>query len=274
MSTLLQQYLYSSAHKVSNKSDKPLRMGVLSTAMINPAALLDPSLTHPEVILYGIASRDAAAAQRYAQKYHFQRSYGSYQALLDDAAVDAVYISLPNGMHAEWARQALQAGKHVLLEKPFTANVDEARELVELAVRKDVVLEEAFHWQFHPAAHVVESLIKSERYGKVVGTHARMTTPRGSIPKNDIRWQYELGGGALMGMASFCCLLSSPCIFYLLSVPLCSCSMDNMVDLTEYGPGYRHDVRSQRDAVFPGCLDTTRDCVSAATALCQRPARR
>ena len=95
------------------------------------------------VILYGIASRDSATAEKSAKQYHSQKAYGSYQDLVDDPNVDIVYVSTPNGMHYQWASKALNAGKHVLLEKPFTSNADEAKRLVQLATEKGVVLEEA-----------------------------------------------------------------------------------------------------------------------------------
>lgn len=94
----------------------------------------------------------------------------------------------------------MQSGKHVLLEKPFTANADEAEKLVKVAEEKGLVLLEAFHWQFHPAAHFVDYLVASGRYGNVIRTYSRMTSPAGSIPASDIRWEYDLAGGSLMDM--------------------------------------------------------------------------
>lgn len=95
------------------------------------------------MILYAIASRDPATAKKAAKKYRFQKAYGAYQDLLDDPAVDIVYVSTPNALHFEWAAHALRAGKHVLCEKPFTANADEARRLVQLAQEKGLICEEA-----------------------------------------------------------------------------------------------------------------------------------
>lgn len=106
-------------------------------------AVIHPVETHPDVILYSIASRDAATAAHAAKQYHFTRSHDSYQALLDDPAVDIVYISTPNGLHYEWAAKAIQAGKHVLCEKPFTSNAEEARALIDQAKEKGVTIEEA-----------------------------------------------------------------------------------------------------------------------------------
>ena len=102
---------------------------------------------------------------------------------------------------AEWAEKAVAAGKHVLLEKPLSANGDEAVKIFDAAKRHNKVVLEAFHWRFHPAAHVVKSLVESGRYGHVISTYSRMTSPSGTIPKSDIRWQFDLAGGSLMDMA-------------------------------------------------------------------------
>ncbi|KAA8898768.1 NAD binding oxidoreductase [Sphaerosporella brunnea] len=201
LSTFVTQYLTASAHEIKDKSPTALRFGVLSTAMINPAAIIHPSETHGDVLLYGVASREYNKARSYAKKYGFSKAYGSYEELLNDADVDAVYIPLPNGMHAEWAIKSLEKGKHVLLEKPLTANADEAKHVFKAAKKAGKVCLEAFHWRFHPAAHVVDALLSSGRYGPVLSTHSRMTTPKGSVPKNNIRWKYELAGGSLMDMS-------------------------------------------------------------------------
>lgn len=108
-------------------------------------------------------------------------------------------MSVPNGKHFEWAYKSLLAGKHVLLEKPFTSNATEARRLVEEAERRGKVLEEAFHWQFHPAAHVWRGIIDSGKYGSVIATNSTMTASPG-VPDGDIRWKFDLAGGSLMDM--------------------------------------------------------------------------
>ena len=100
----------------------------------------------------------------------------------------------------EWAIKSMVAGKHVLIEKPVSANAEEARLVFECAKKHNRIAMEAFHWQFHPASHVVQALISSGKYGKVLSTYARMTTPTGSIPSSDIRWQFDLAGGSLMDM--------------------------------------------------------------------------
>ncbi|PGH02902.1 hypothetical protein GX51_04358 [Blastomyces parvus] len=201
IATFLQQWLCSQPSVKSGAKDPdPVRFGILSTAMINSAGIIHPVETHPRAIIKAIASRNIKTAQAAAKKYSIERAYGSYEELLKDPEIDAIYISLPNGMHAEWAQKAMNAGKHVLIEKPVASNAEEAAAIFNTAKKTNRVAMEAFHWQFHPAAHVVHSLIKSGRYGRVVSTTSRMTTPASSIPKGDIRWQYDLAGGSLMDM--------------------------------------------------------------------------
>ncbi|KAE8400909.1 hypothetical protein BDV37DRAFT_274040 [Aspergillus pseudonomiae] len=197
--TFIHQYLSSFLLSKPRKSPQPLKLGILSSAQINAVAVIHPVETHPDVILYAIASRNAATAAQAAKQYNITKSYGSYQDLLDDPAVDIVYVSTPNGQHYEWTSKALQAGKHVLCEKPFTSNADEAKGLVSLAKEKGLTLEEAFHWQFHPAAHAWRQILESGQHGRILRTKAVMTASPG-VPKGDIRWQYDLGGGSAMDM--------------------------------------------------------------------------
>ncbi|KAE8415592.1 hypothetical protein BDV36DRAFT_285275 [Aspergillus pseudocaelatus] len=197
--TFIHQYISSFLHSKPRKSPEALKLGILSSAQINAAAVIHPAETHPDVILYAIASRDASTAAQAAKQYNITKSYGSYQELLDDPAVDIVYVSTPNGQHYEWTSKALQAGKHVLCEKPFTSNADEAKGLVSLANEKGLTLEEAFHWQFHPAAHAWRHILESGQHGRILRTKAVMTASPG-VPKGDIRWQYDLGGGSAMDM--------------------------------------------------------------------------
>jgi predicted dehydrogenase len=201
ITTFLQQWLLSQpSAKNLQKERNPVRFGILSTAMINPAALIHPVETHGDAVITAIASRDKAQAEKYAKKYSIEKAYGSYEELLADPNVDAVYISLPNGMHAEWAKKTLAAGKHALVEKPFCSNADEAVSIIDAAKRSNKVAVEALHWRFHPAAHVVKELVRCGKYGNVLSTYAKMTTPAGSITGSNIRWQWDLGGGSLMDM--------------------------------------------------------------------------
>lgn len=185
------------------KDENALRVGVLSAAKINFPAIIDPIQTHPGAILHGIAARDRNRAQAQINKYQLGptcKAYGSYAELLADSDVDAVYIPLPNGLHCEWAIKAMEAGKHVLIEKPMTSNADQARRVQEVASRTNKVALEAFHWRFHPAAHMVKSLIESGKYGFPTSTYTCLRLPGHIVGKDDIRLNYDLAGGASMDL--------------------------------------------------------------------------
>jgi D-xylose 1-dehydrogenase (NADP+, D-xylono-1,5-lactone-forming) len=123
--------------------------GLLSTARINRLVLAGARLSD-RVDVAAVASRDRARALAYARKYGIERAYGSYNALLEDPDVEAVYISLPNSMHQEWTLRALAAGKHVLCEKPFSRRSGELEKAFDLAERAGLVLSEGFMWRHNP----------------------------------------------------------------------------------------------------------------------------
>ena len=176
---------------------------MLSAAAINYTAIIDPVQTHPGAILSGIAAREISRAQAQIDQYKLGptcKAYGSYLELLQDPNIDAVYIPVPNGLHCEWAIKAMEAGKHVLIEKPVTSNADEARRVREIAAKTSKVALEAFHWRFHPAAHRVKSIIEGGKYGSPRKIYARLKLLPGTVGKDDIRLKYDLGGGACMDL--------------------------------------------------------------------------
>jgi predicted dehydrogenase len=173
-----------------------LRIGILGAARIAPLALVSPAKENAEVDVAAVAARDVSRAQAFAAKHGIARMLDSYEALIADPDLDAIYNPLPNGLHGRWTRAAMAAGKHVLCEKPFTANAAEAREIAELAAKSDRVVMEAFHYRYHPLALRVEQLIASGELGKLQRVEANMCFP---LPKfSDIRYNYSLAGGALM----------------------------------------------------------------------------
>ncbi len=143
-----------------------------------------------------VAARDASRAQAFAAKHDIARVHDSYDALISDPDLDAVYNPLPNSLHGRWTRAALAAGKHVLCEKPFTANATEAREIAELAANSGRVVMEAFHYRYHPLTLRVEEIIASGELGKLTRVEGNLCFP---LPKfSDIRYNYSLAGGATM----------------------------------------------------------------------------
>jgi predicted dehydrogenase len=179
----------------------PVRIGILGAARIAPLALIKPAKENAEVVVAAVAARDVSRAQAFAAKHGIARVHDSYEALIADPDLDAVYNPLPNGLHGRWTRAALTAGKHVLCEKPFTANAAEAREIAELAAKSDRVVMEAFHYRYHPLTLRVEQIIASGEVGKLERVEAALCFP---LPKfSDIRYNYSLAGGATMDVGCY-----------------------------------------------------------------------
>ncbi|KAL3482795.1 hypothetical protein BJX62DRAFT_231443 [Aspergillus germanicus] len=181
-----------------------VRFGLLGASTIAPLSLIGPAKSHPEAIVAAVAARDRGRASAYAKKHGIPIVHGSYEDLLADPSIDAVYIALPNGLHYEWALRSLQAGKHVLLEKPATSNAADAQKLFKhtLATASNApVLLEAFHYQFHPAWQAFLGEVR--RAGVVVSAHSRQTIPRGALASDDIRFDFALGGGCLMDVGTY-----------------------------------------------------------------------
>jgi predicted dehydrogenase len=173
-----------------------VQIGVLGAARIAPPALINPARENSDVVVAAVAARDVSRAQAFAAKHGIAQVHDGYEALLADPDIDAIYNPLPNGLHGKWTRAALAAGKHVLCEKPFTANAAEAREIAELAAQSDRVVMEAFHYRYHPLALRIEEIIASGELGKLKRVEASLCFP---LPKfSDIRYNYALAGGATM----------------------------------------------------------------------------
>ena len=178
-----------------------VRFGVLGAAAIVRGALLDPAADLDGVEVTTIAARDVVRAREYAAANDVPRVLETYEDVLRDAGVDAVYVPTPAALHGYWARRALEAGKHVLVEKPFTANADEAAEIAALAARSGLVVMEAFHSRYHPLWDRLAEVLRSGAIGDVRRARARFLVP--IADRADIRWQLPLGGGALMDMGVY-----------------------------------------------------------------------
>jgi xylose dehydrogenase (NAD/NADP) len=178
-----------------------LRLGLLSTALIN-LKILEGAQGTDRVDVVAVASRDGAKAQAYASEHGLARAHGSYEALLADPEVDAVYISLPNGMHHEWTLRALEAGKHVLCEKPYSRHPAEVEEAFDAAAAGGLMLTEAFMYRHHPQTALARALVEEGRIGTL-----RLVRTTFSFPLDDaanIRLRPELDGGAMMDVGCYC----------------------------------------------------------------------
>ncbi|KAJ6456116.1 NAD(P)-binding protein [Mycena sanguinolenta] len=185
---------------------RPLKFGVLGAAAIAPSALIAPVKSHPEAVVYAVAARSKDRAAAFAKTHGIEKVFGGpngYQELIDDPEIDAIYNPLPNGLHYEWTMKALAAGKHVLLEKPAANTSEETRKMFELAEAKGLVLLEAYHYRFHPVALRVKAIIESGELGAVKSTSTTLAVPSGIMKADDIRFNYDLGGGALMDMGCY-----------------------------------------------------------------------
>jgi predicted dehydrogenase len=174
----------------------PLRIGVLGAARIVPTALLTPARSVPEVVVTAIAARDPNRARAYAARHGIPRALASYDDLVDDPDIDAVYNPLPNGLHCAWTLRALGSGKHVLCEKPLASNAAEALQMEQAADRAGRVLMEAFHWRYHPLAARMIAIATDGTLGRIQRIETNMCVPL-MLPGN-IRYDYGLGGGATM----------------------------------------------------------------------------
>jgi predicted dehydrogenase len=174
----------------------PLRVGVLGAAKIVPAALVKPAKSNPDVEVAAIAARDPKRAARFAEKHGIPTVHDSYDDLLADGSLDAVYIPLPNGLHGRWSLAALRAGRHVLCEKPFTANAAEAQLVADAGAASALVVMEAFHWRYHPVAARMVEIVRSGELGELRHIETAMSFP--NFKRGDIRWNHELAGGTLM----------------------------------------------------------------------------
>jgi predicted dehydrogenase len=175
---------------------EPLRFGILGAARIAPMALVRPAGRVPGALVVAIAAREPERAYRFAARHDVPRVHRSYEALLADPEIDAVYNPLPNSLHAPWTIAALEAGKHVLCEKPFAASVAEAEAMAEAAARTGRVLVEAFHYRYHPLFARLQAIVAAGELGEVRHVEAHLCFPL--LRRDDIRYRADLGGGALM----------------------------------------------------------------------------
>jgi len=178
-----------------------LRIGTLGAARITPMALIWPARSTAGVSVTAVAARDKARAEKFARKHGIGKVHDDYASLLADPEIDAVYNPLPNSLHAEWTLRALDAGKHVLCEKPFTSNAPEAERVHQAAEQSDRVVMEAFHYRYHPLAQRLRDLVAAGELGAPRFIETWMCLPL-PIP-SDIRFRLELGGGATMDMGCY-----------------------------------------------------------------------
>jgi predicted dehydrogenase len=179
-----------------------LRIGILGAAKIAPPVVINPSRDNPDFEVVAVGARDAERAKAFAAEHKIANVAKDYDALVHRDDVDVVYNALPPSGHARWSIAALEAGKHVLCEKPFAMNAAQVRRMNEAAARSGRKLVEAFHYRHHNVMKRAVEIARSRELGRVVRVDADFAVP---IPYRDgeLRWTRELGGGALMDLGCY-----------------------------------------------------------------------
>ncbi|MDA0168732.1 Gfo/Idh/MocA family oxidoreductase [Solirubrobacter taibaiensis] len=178
-----------------------IRWGILSTARIADR-IVDGARGAENAQITAVGSRDLARARAWADERGIEHAYGSYEELLASPEIDAVYIPLPNSMHVQWSITALEAGKHVLCEKPLARDPAEVDRAFDVAEREGRVLMEAFMWRFHPQTEEVVRLVRDGAIGDLRVIRAAFGF---NLPwMENVRWSAELEGGALMDVGCYC----------------------------------------------------------------------
>jgi predicted dehydrogenase len=183
-------------------SDRKLRWGVLSTANIGRAAVNPAIQASRNGTLLAVASREPARARAFAAKWGIPRHHGSYEALLEDTEIDAIYVPLPNHLHAPWTIRAAERGKHVLCEKPLALSAAECREMERAAAANGMKLMEAFMYRFHPRTERAVELVRGGALGAVRAIRSVFTFRL--TRTDDVRLDPAMGGGALMDVGCYC----------------------------------------------------------------------
>jgi D-xylose 1-dehydrogenase (NADP+, D-xylono-1,5-lactone-forming) len=180
---------------------EPVRWGLLSTARINNAILGGAERSERTEVV-AVASRDQSRADAYAREHGLERAYASYDALLEDADIDVIYVSLPNSLHVDWSIRALEAGKHVLCEKPMDRRPEAIERAFDAADRNDRLLMEAFMYRHHPQTRKAAELVAKGAIGQL--RQVRSLFSFTLADEADVRMLPELDGGAVMDLGCYC----------------------------------------------------------------------
>jgi xylose dehydrogenase (NAD/NADP) len=179
----------------------PVKWGILSTADIN-RKLIPGAQASDEIDLVAVASREQRRAEEYAREWKIERAYGSYEALLEDADVEAVYVPLPNTLHCEWSIRAVEAGKHVLCEKPMSRHVSDVEAAFDAAERNERLLMEAFMYRHHPQTGRLRKLVDQGAIGEL--RLVRSCFSYSLYDEENIRLRTDVEGGSLMDVGCYC----------------------------------------------------------------------
>jgi predicted dehydrogenase len=201
----------SMQHQESHQP-RPIKIGLIGASKVATYAVIWPSRLLPgRCQVVGVAARDPKVAIDYSRTHGIKRAYGSYQELIDDPEIDVVYVGLPNGLHGKWTKEAVRAKKHVLCEKPFAANSEEATDVWKSkAKQRSIVMSEAFHYRHHPLfQRLCDSVSPSNgQLGTIQRIDVNLLIPQWCFPLTDIRFDDVLAGGAMTDAGAYCAHIS------------------------------------------------------------------
>jgi xylose dehydrogenase (NAD/NADP) len=182
--------------------DRKINWGILGCAGIAEKAFIPAVRESQNGVLGAIAARDEDRAKSWAGRFGFERAHRTYQELVEDPAIDAIYNPLPNDLHAEWSIRAIRAGKHVICEKPMAMNAPEVRAMIQAADTHGVLLMEGFMYKFHPQIEKTLELIHQGTIGELRSVHSSFTFQFERDGTN-YRWSPAMGGGALYDVGCY-----------------------------------------------------------------------
>jgi len=178
----------------------PLRIGILGASRIAVESVVAPA-RDGEARLVAVAARDPERAARFAAVHGVERVVSSYDALIADPEIEVVYNALPNSLHGPWNLAAIAAGKHVLTEKPFASNADEARTVAKAAAGAEVIVFDGFHYRYHPIFSRLLQVLTNAEIGALQSINVQMLMPAPS--DDDLRWSLPLAGGVMMDLGCY-----------------------------------------------------------------------
>jgi predicted dehydrogenase len=217
-------------------SSELVRIGILGTAAVAVYAMVDPCRSSANAVIAAVGSRDIGRSRAFAELHGIEKAT-DYDGLIADKTLDAIYVALPNALHATWSIKALEAGKAVLCEKPLASNAYEARRSASVSRTTGLPLVEAFHWRYHPVAARLVEFVNSRILGEIRDISVRFRYPAKFLKPNDIRLDFALGGGVLMDAGCYCVnllrmLLGEPVAVRSATAMLASPNVDVAMDAT------------------------------------------
>lgn len=232
------------------------KMGILGTSEIAFRRFL-PALKKAENWEYaGVASRELGKTEKFVQEFG-GRGYGSYEELLADCEIDAVYLPLPPALHFKWAKAALENGKHVFLEKPSAVSYEQTQELVRLAKQKDLALRENYMFTEHPQLRAIQAIIAEGKIGELRLIRIAFGFPRRA--GKDFRYEKALGGGALLDCGGYTVKLASILLGEDTKCQYASLNQDTLSDVDLYGSAVLENSKRQAAQISFG-MDNAYKC--------------